>query len=76
MLAAGRAGCGIIQMPTWLVGDDLERGTLVPVLDDYAGGEMPIHVVWPKSNYLQPKVRAVIEMLQELAAKPDSGFTP
>jgi DNA-binding transcriptional LysR family regulator len=76
MLAAGRAGCGIIQMPTWLVSDDLNQGTLVPLLEDFAGGEMPIHVVWPKSHYLQPKVRAVINMLEALAATPDSGFTP
>lgn len=76
MLAAGRDGCGIIQMPTWLVNEDLSRGTLVPLLEDFAGGEMPIHVVWPKSHYLQPKVRAVIEMLQALAAKTNSGFMP
>lgn len=76
MLAAGRAGCGIMQMPTWLVSDDLNRGALVPLLEDFAGGEMPIHVVWPKSHYLQPKVRAVIDMLQALAAKQDSGFVP
>lgn len=76
MLAAGLAGCGIMQMPTWLVGDDLNRGTLVPLLEDFAGGEMPIHVVWPKSQYQQPKVRAVIDMLQALATKPDSGFVP
>lgn len=74
MLAAGLAGCGIMQMPTWLVGDDLDRGTLVPLLEDFAGGEMPIHVVWPKSLYLQPKVRAVIDMLEGLAVKEDSGF--
>jgi DNA-binding transcriptional LysR family regulator len=76
MLAAGRAGCGIIQMPTWLVSADLQQGTLVPLLDDFAGGEMAINVVWPKSHYLQPKVRAVIDMLQALAAEPDSGFVP
>lgn len=76
MLAAGRAGCGIMQMPTWLVGDDIGRGTLVPLLEDFAGGEMPIHVVWPKSQYLQPKVRAVIDMLQAMAATQGSGFAP
>jgi DNA-binding transcriptional LysR family regulator len=74
MLAAGRAGCGIIQMPTWLVGEDLDQGTLIPLLADFAGGEMPIHVVWPKSHYLQPKVRAVINMLEALAARQGSGF--
>jgi DNA-binding transcriptional LysR family regulator len=76
MLAAGREGCGIIQMPTWLVNDDLNKGTLVPLLEDFAGGEMPIHVVWPKSDYLQPKVRAVIEMLVALAKREKSGFVP
>lgn len=76
MLDAGRAGCGVIQMPTWLVNDDLAQGRLLPVLGDFAGAEMPIHVVWPKSNYLQPKVRAVIDMLQTLAARQDSGFAP
>ena len=76
MLAAGLAGCGILQMPTWIVGDALQHGTLVPLLPDFAGGEMPIHVVWPKSHYLQPKVRAVIEMLKSLAGKEGSGFEP
>ncbi|MBH9313879.1 LysR family transcriptional regulator [Pseudomonas aeruginosa] len=60
MLAAGLAGCGIMQMPTWLVAEDIRQGRLIPVLPDWAGGEMPIHAVWPQSRYLQPKVRAVI----------------
>lgn len=76
LLAAGLAGCGVMQMPTWLVGDELSRGTLLPLLEDFAGGEMPIHVVWPKSHYLQPKVRAVIDMLQAMAARKGSGFEP
>lgn len=74
MLSAGLAGCGIMQMPTWLVADELNRGALVSLLEDYAGAEMPIHVVWPKSHYLQPKVRAVIDMLKDLANQTDSGF--
>lgn len=76
MLQAGLAGCGIMQMPTWLVGQALADGRLVPVLDDYAGEEMPIHVVWPKSHYVQPKVRAIIDRLSTLAQLPDSGFLP
>ncbi len=75
MLSAGLAGCGIMQMPTWLIGDDLKRGRLVPLLEDFAGGEMPIHAIWPKSSYLQPKVRAVIGMLEALAVREGSGFS-
>lgn len=76
MLAAGLAGCGIMQMPTWLVAEDIRQGRLIPVLPDWAGGEMPIHAVWPQSRYLQPKVRAVIEMLTILSERPGSGFVP
>lgn len=76
MLAAGLAGCGVMQMPTWLVGDHLRAGRLVQVLEDYAGAEMPIHVVWPKSRYMQPKLRSAVDMLVELAGRTDSGFQP
>ncbi|TCB77265.1 LysR family transcriptional regulator [Acinetobacter sp. ANC 4173] len=76
MLAAGLAGCGIMQMPTWLVHAELQRGSLISLLDDFAGGEMPIHVIWPKSHYLQPKVRAVIDMLQVVAGQQGSRFNP
>ncbi|MEC5319257.1 LysR family transcriptional regulator [Brenneria populi subsp. brevivirga] len=76
MLAAGLAGCGIMQMPTWLVGEELKQGRLVPLLEDFAGGEMPIHAVWPSSRYLQPRVRAVVGMLKALAARDGSGFMP
>jgi len=26
------AGCGMMQMPTWIVGDELKRGMRVPLL--------------------------------------------
>lgn len=76
MLAAGLEGCGIMQMPTWLIADELRQGRLVPMLEAMAGGEMPIHAVWPRSRFLQSKVRAVISMLQLLAARDHSGFSP
>ncbi|MFF7057985.1 LysR family transcriptional regulator [Achromobacter spanius] len=74
MLAAGLAGCGVMQMPTWLVANALQEGRLVPLLEQWAGGEMPIHAVWPQSRFMQPRLRAVIDMLTVLAEKPGSGF--
>lgn len=76
MLQAGLAGCGIMQMPTWLVGQAIAEGLLVSLLDDHAGEEMPIHAVWPKSHYVQPKVRAIVDRLTSLAQMPGSGFVP
>lgn len=69
MLAAALAGCGLSQLPRWLVGDALRRGELVEVLADYAGGEMPINAVWPKSRQPLPKIRYVVDELVRAAAQ-------
>lgn len=76
MLNAAVAGCGVAQLPTWLVGDHLRRGDLVEILSEWSGGEMPVHVIWPRTKYVQPRVRAVIDELVRLADEDGSGFKP
>ena len=76
MLEAVLHGCGVMQIPTWLAGDAITKGMLIPQLTEYAGGEMPIHAIWPASRYIKPKTRAVIDCLKNIAAKPESGFHP
>lgn len=75
MLEAVLAGCGLCQLPTWLVGAPIRDGRLVTVLDEYAGAEMPIHALWPKSRYVHPKLRVVVDALIAASSMPDSGFT-
>lgn len=55
------AHCGLSQLPTWLINDQLVSGELVTVLDNYAGAEMPIHAVWPRTKYIKPKIRILID---------------
>jgi DNA-binding transcriptional LysR family regulator len=74
LVQAVLAGEGLCQLPTWLIGDELATGALVPVLDQFAGAEMPIHAVWPSSRYLQPRLRIVIDALADAAQEPGSGF--
>jgi DNA-binding transcriptional LysR family regulator len=76
LVQAVLAGQGLCQLPTWLIGDELASGALVPVLEQFAGAEMSIHAVWPSSRYLQPRLRIVIDALAEAAQKPGSGFNP
>jgi len=76
MLNAAVAGCGVAQLPTWLVGDHLRRGDLVEVLSEWSGGEMPVHAIWPRTKYVQPRVRAVIDELVRVADEEGSGFKP
>ena len=70
------AGGGLAQLPTWLVQTPIEQGLLVPVLEACAGAEMPIHVIWPRTRYLQPKVRMVVDELLALAQREALIFRP
>jgi DNA-binding transcriptional LysR family regulator len=63
MLAATLAGCGLSQLPLWLVGKYLQTGELTEVLAGHSGGEMPISALWPKNRQLLPKIRFVVDEL-------------
>lgn len=76
MLKAAVEGHGLCQLPTWLVGEQLRSGELVTVLDQYAGARMPIHVIWPKTRYLQPKLRTVIDELLRMPVTQAELFSP
>ncbi|MGE1154829.1 LysR family transcriptional regulator [Pseudomonas kitaguniensis] len=70
------AGGGLAQLPTWLVQEYIEQGELVPVLENYAGAEMPIHVIWPRTRYIQPKIRMIVDELLALAQRDTIIFRP
>ena len=67
MLSATLAGCGLSQLPVWLVGKYLASGELREVLTGHSGGEMPISALWPKSRQLLPKIRYVVDTLVKAA---------
>lgn len=79
------AGGGLAQLPTWLVQTPIQQGLLVPVLEQYAGAEMPIHVIWPRTRYIQPKIEwssmncwhwpdAMPGFFARIRARPTPGF--
>ncbi|HEY5715329.1 MAG TPA: LysR substrate-binding domain-containing protein [Psychromonas sp.] len=74
MRSAVLSGMGISQLPTWLIDQQLKDGSLVTLMDDYAGAEMPIHAVWPRSRYLKPRQRVVIDALVDHAKHADSVY--
>ena len=67
MLSAVLAGCGLSQLPLWLVGKYLASGELVEVLNGYAGGETPVSALWPRSRQLLPKIRYMVDTLVRAA---------
>jgi hypothetical protein len=57
-------GAGIIAKSVWDVGQDIEEGRLCRVLHDYAIAAAPLHVIYPNSRNLSPKVRTFTAFLR------------
>ncbi|MEM7157362.1 MAG: LysR family transcriptional regulator [Myxococcota bacterium] len=59
-----RAGMGIARKSLFDVIDDLEQGTLVPVLPEYEGDGVAIHAVFPSRRFQRARVRALHAVVQ------------
>ncbi len=67
---AALAGLGMFRAASFVVGDDIKAGRLIPVLDEFeVSGDAGIFVVWPHNRNLSAKVRAFVDTLVE-------AFTP
>ncbi|WP_437928543.1 LysR family transcriptional regulator [Sorangium sp. So ce291] len=58
-------GRGLAYVADMLIRDELEAGTLVPVLADQVGAPVACHVVWPEAKHVPPKLRVFIDHLAE-----------
>ena len=72
---AALADVGIIYLPTFLLGDDLRAGRLVPLLmqhTDFEHDTTGLFAVYPASRHLSAKVRAMIDwLIEDLGPEPD-----
>jgi DNA-binding transcriptional LysR family regulator len=66
VLAAGLAGVGIIQAPTYAVQPALAGGQLVALFDDCVTQSIPVNVVYPPNRFLSAKVRVFIDWVIDL----------
>lgn len=72
LVDAARHGMGIICEPTFLLGDDLKSGRLVPLLEGYPLPEYRLYALYPHRQYLPRKVRALVDFLADhFAGEPD-----
>ncbi|MGF0238906.1 LysR family transcriptional regulator [Rhodococcus sp. IEGM1300] len=63
LVMAAVAGCGIAQLPSWLVKQQLQAGTLVEVLPQLAMEGMEINLAWIKSRQALPRIQVLLEAL-------------
>ena len=71
MRVATQSGVGIAMGSLWSIAPELKTGALVRVLPDYEVNDgAAIWLVYPKSNVLTAKVRALIDFLGEKIGTP------
>jgi DNA-binding transcriptional LysR family regulator len=56
---------GIVLQPTFLVGPDLQAGTLVELMPSFQSIELGVYVVYPSRKFIAAKVRLMIDFLAE-----------
>lgn len=62
---AALAGHGIALIPTFLVREELQRGTLVALLDGFEPKPIDLYAIYPPTRFLAAKVRLFIDFLAE-----------
>ncbi len=58
-------GLGIALQPTFIAGELIKRGELLPLLTDYRWPTMPAYAVYPPTRHLSFRVRTFIDFLAE-----------
>lgn len=58
-------GHGISVLPTFIIGDHIKRGELIPVLADWKVPPVAIHAVYAQTRSLPAKTRVLIDFLVE-----------
>lgn len=62
---AAVAGVGVVQLPLLMVREQLAKGALVRVLEDWEPKREVIHAVYPSRRGQLPAVRALVDFLRE-----------
>ncbi|MCF6776867.1 LysR family transcriptional regulator [Thiotrichales bacterium 19X7-9] len=61
MIDCALNGIGMIQLPTYMIGEFVENKQLISVLEPYQRTNEHIYYHYPKYRYIQPKVQKFIE---------------
>jgi DNA-binding transcriptional LysR family regulator len=70
------AGLGIALLPAFLCLAHLRAGRLERVLRDWNAPSTPVHVVYPSSRYVSPKVKSFVDHLHERMSPPPWELGP
>lgn len=62
---AALSGLGVVLLPTFMVGDELRSGRLVPLLPDHHAPPLQLHMIYPPNRHLSNRIRLLVKYVQE-----------
>ncbi|MBE7215600.1 LysR family transcriptional regulator [Shewanella benthica] len=75
--SAAVSGLGIVYLASYLLEDEIEKGTLVPLLQDWQlTHHLPLQAVYPRRKHLAPKVSAFIDFIKGHIGSPPYWDAP
>ncbi len=74
--AAAVAGLGLALLPAYQCVDDLRGKRPERVLRDWEAPVTPVHVVYPSTRHVSPKVKSFVDHLQERMTPPPWELGP
>lgn len=59
-------GVGVALLPTFLCADEVKSGKLIRILGNWKSNIRPVHFVYPAQKFVTPKLRAFIEVANDV----------
>ncbi len=57
-------GSGLVQLPSYMVGLDIQSGKLLPVLEKFEPAPLPINLVYAHRKHMSVKVRSFVDYMK------------
>jgi DNA-binding transcriptional LysR family regulator len=73
IIRAAEQGLGLGYVPERLAADQLQRGTLVKVLERFCPSYEPLHIYYPSHRLTPPKLKVFVELARKQFRQRASG---
>lgn len=63
-------GSGLVQLPSYLIGLDIQSGRLNPVLEKYEPSPLPINLIYAHRKHMSIKIRSFVDYMNGFFESP------
>ena len=63
-------GSGLVQLPTYMVGLDIQSERLKPVLENYEPEPLPINLIYAHRKHMSMKIRSFVNYMKDYFESP------